>query len=397
MADSDRTGSRSDEARRWLEELGAATARARRAAGLLNSAIIAQRTAEAVHGVLGTDLVSVAVREGSDLVAMRGVSGQRTEAFGKVRVPRGAGIGGKILVVRHPVAVTDYESDPDITHEFVDVVVYGEGLRGMVGVPIIAEREIVGVLYAGRRSSAPVGDHIASLLFRTAEDVGPQLGLALQSERAIQLHMHEERQRIAAELHDTVGQLLFGIGASARRLQGRLPPQAADLLEELRTIEAHASEAASYVRDAVRACTPSPAESLPVCARLAAGEFSERCGILTHVVVIGEPAELSPTVESLLLRVVREGLHNVEKHARAASVVLTLRYEGHEIGVVVQDDGKGLSEGFELQHIPHTSRRWGLASLSQRLESVGGDVVLFPNEDGGVTLRARIPINGEGL
>lgn len=379
-----------------LEELEAfrlATTGAQRISRLLNSAVIAQRATEMVHGFLRTDLVAIAVREGSNRLAMRGVSGHRTSAFGRLQVPRGAGIGGKVLIVREPIAVTDYESDPNITHDFVDVVVNEEGLGPMIGVPLVAEDDIVGVLYTGSRSSAFLDNRMSSFLTQMADNVGPQLGLALQAERTAQMQVHEERQRIASELHDTVGQLLFGIGASARQLRGRLPPEAANLLDDLRSIEAQVSQAASYVRDAIRTITPSTAEALPVSLRLAAEEFSERSSVMSHVVVVGEPQSLSPTLEGLLLRVVREALHNVEKHAQATSVILTLHYGGHEAQVIVQDDGRGLPLDFEFPKMSHGDRRWGLASLSKRLWSIGGELLLNPNEDGGSTLRARIPVS----
>jgi signal transduction histidine kinase len=86
-------------------------------------------------------------------------------------------------------------------------------------------------------------------------------------------------------------------------------------------------------------------------------------------------------------------LHNVEKHAGASTTILTLHYDEAAVEVVVQDDGRGLPVDFRVQSTPRSGRAWGLTSLQQRVEQLGGGLLLVSNEDGGATLRARIPAN----
>jgi nitrate/nitrite-specific signal transduction histidine kinase len=58
---------------------------------------------------------------------------------------------------------------------------------------------------------------------------------------------------------------------------------------------------------------------------------------------------------------------------------------------VVQDDGRGLPARFELGVAPDHDRGWGLPAILGRAQSLGGDISLFNNDDGGATLRVCIP------
>ncbi|MGH2707153.1 MAG: sensor histidine kinase, partial [Actinomycetota bacterium] len=252
--------------------------------------------------------------------------------------------------------------------------------------------QTLGVLYAGMRDVGYMGDRGRLLLMETARSLGPLVVAANQAEEGVRQRLQEDRQRLGLELHDNLGQLLFGIGASARRAREQISAEAEDLAAELKDIEAQASRAASCLRDALRALAPStPEEALSAVMRLDASRFSSRTEIPVHFVVLGTPFDLTSEVEKVLLALVREGLHNVEKHAEASSVILTLYYDDSKVDLAVQDDGNGLPANFELHPTPRAGQGWGLPSLSQRVESFGGRMELIPNEDGGVTLRASVP------
>jgi signal transduction histidine kinase len=383
-----------DDAQLALAELAELLAASRRVAGLLDSAVLAQRAAGEARQLVGTDIATIALVEDPTLLVMRGTAGTRTSAIGNLHIPRGTGIGGKILLERRPLGTDDYAADEGITREHVGVVADAEGIRSVVGVPIEDEEQVLGILYGGLRSVGSVGDRGRSLLIEFARSLGPLLSSTRQAEQAKRHAAQAERHRIALELHDSLGQLLFGIGLSARRAQaGANTP--ADLLTSLENIELGASRAASQLRDTLREMAPaSPQEALATAIRMDAEAFTDRSGVATHFVVVGEPIELRAPLPVVLLAVVREALHNVEKYALARSVVVTLYYGTRDAGVVVQDDGVGLPKDFRIEPLPRGGHGLGLASLLQRTQQVGGNLILMPNEDGGVTLRASVPLSG---
>jgi signal transduction histidine kinase len=369
------------------------SAASRRVVGLLDASALAGRAAREFGGLVGTDVTALGVCESQNLVVTRGGWHVRNDNVRNgLEIPVGDGVGGRVLDSGRPVVVADYQNpESSISPRLVESM-RTEGIRAMLGVPIRFRGRIIGVLYAANRSPGEIGDRAQTLAMEFAATLGPLLGAALHARRASRLSALEERQRISRDLHDNLSPLLFGIGTAVRRTSAALPEGSEDLLSELRCIESRAQEAASSLRDILRALAPANSEEgLPAVVRMDVSSFASYTGLAADLAVIGEAYELSGEQESVLVAVVREGLHNVGKHAHATSVVITLHYGMDSADVLVQDDGIGLAEDYTVNDVPRDGSHYGLASLSQRLARVGGELELSRNEDGGMTLRASIP------
>lgn len=366
----------------------------RRLGGFLDNEAFAQQAAREVDHLLGVPLASVAVRADPGLLVMLGSSGERTPRFRGVRVPTGQGLGGRALAERRPVAVEDYLNDPRISQEFADIV-RGEGIGGMIAVPVFGDSEVLGVLYAATRTVGSLGDRAMTLLQAIAVDLAPMMSLTMRASRALSEQVHAERLRIASDLHDDVGQLLFSIGVAA----AQMARTAADgpVARSALNIEAQAQLAARRMREAFEALAPAEShESVPVALRRELADLELRAGLATHLVVRGTPRALAPRVETALVAGVRQALLNIQQHAEANMVILTVHFTETRVTLVVQDDGKGLPEGFELTAIPRGGHNWGLTSLLRRVEHLGGALELTTNEDGGTTLRMSVPCEPPG-
>jgi LuxR family transcriptional regulator, regulator of acetate metabolism len=375
-----------------LEDLRALHLATRRLCGLLDRSVLATRAAQEALAITGTDFTSLALTEHADLLAMRATCQATSRPIRTLKVPRGRGVGGRVLMERRPVSVVDYESDAGISHHFNSVVVDAEGLRGLVGVPLDDGEDVIGVLYAGIRRVGAIGERAQTTLLEFARSVGPLIDAARQAEQQTRLRVSAERQRIGRDLHDSLGPLLFGIGVSAVKARERVPVEAFDVLSDLDDIRAQASTASSQLREALRELAPSAADcAFSSVLQMQVEPFTRRSGLPVSTVVLGSPRTLSPAVQGVLLAGVREGLHNIERHAGAASVVLTLKYDEERVTLVLQDDGHGLPLGFELEVAPDRGHGWGLSALLGRVQALGGDVSLFDNDDGGATLRVCIP------
>ena len=366
----------------------------RRLGGFLDPEAFAQQAAREIDRLLRVPLASVAVHEDAGLLAMLGVNGERTQRYRGVRIPTGQGLGGRALVERRPIAVDDYLNDPGISQEFADVV-RGEGVGGMIAVPVMHDGDILGVLYGATRSVGSLGDRAMALLQATAGSFAPLMSLTMRASRALSERVHAERLRIASDLHDDVGQLLFSIGVAAAQMA-----QAAaegPLAESALHIEEQARLATRRMREAFDALAPSDChETIPVALRRELEDLGDRAGLATHLVVRGLPRVLPSRVETALVAGVRQALFNIEQHAAANLVIVTLHFEEGRVTLVVQDDGQGLPEGFELQAIPRGEHNWGLTSLLRRVEHLGGVLELATNEDGGTTLRMTVPCEPTG-
>jgi signal transduction histidine kinase len=368
------------------------SAASRRVVGLLDATALAGKAARELGGLVGTDVTALGLRESQNLLVTRGGWHVRNDNVRNgLEIPMGDGVGGRVLGSGRPVVVADYGADSSISSRLVESM-RNEGIRAMLGVPISFRGRVIGVLYAANRSPGEIGDRAQTLALEFAASLGPAMGSAMHARRASRLSALEERQRISRDLHDNLSPLLFGIGTAVRRTSAALPPGAEDLLSELRCIESRAAQAASSLRDILRALAPANSEEgLPAVVRMDVSSFASYTGLAADLAVIGDSYELSGEQESVLVAVVREGLHNVGKHAHAASVVVTLHYGMDSADVIVQDDGLGLVEGYTINDVPRDGSHYGLASLSQRLARVGGELELHGNDDGGMTLHASIP------
>ncbi len=344
---------------------------------------VLRQSALAIRDAAGVDVGVVGRREG-DAVVNRFVAGLRTKAVRNLLLPRGAGLGGKVFAARAPVIVRDYADAEGITHEF-DAVMRREGLRGVMAVPVFNGDSVVGVLYGCSRSPTDFSGVSRQTIVTLASRAGVAVHAAEQAERTTQVRVAEDRANVALDLHDTVGQMLFSIGAIAQDLQSDL--QGDDSLRRrVSVIADQASSAAAVLREALHRMTTPPAEvALAAALQADLSAFSDRVGVTSKFVAIGELPEVDSKTSETLLRCAREALHNVEKHAHATSVVISCYRSSDGLGLTIQDDGVGLeSPGGEGNAL-------GLASMRTRIERVGGRMSLVENEDGGFAVRLWLP------
>lgn len=215
-----------------------------------------------------------------------------------------------------------------------------------------------------------------------ARDLAPSGSAASNLvERAV----HEERRRLALEMHDTVGAMLFSIGAGLRQLRDEdgLAPACR---ERLAAIAQQANEACDTLRRSLRSMyTPVPAEPLDATLRDGCQAFEQRTGVPAQLIDLTDVPPLAVPAARALTDTAREALRNVEKHARAASVVVTVAALAGRVTVTVVDDGVGLAGATD----DHTGL--GLAASRERLGQVGGGLRVQDNEEGGCTLSAWVP------
>jgi signal transduction histidine kinase len=201
------------------------------------------------------------------------------------------------------------------------------------------------------------------------------------ADRVRELTVAEERARMAAEMHDSIGHHLTVIKVgleNAERFRERRPEAA---WEEVAQAKRLTVAAMADARRWVRALRP-----LPLQGRLGSDALRHLAdtfagtGVAVTFEVHGEDRALEPDTELVLYRVLQEGLTNALRHAEADSVRGTLTYEKKKVVLVVADDGKGHDEG----------HGFGLSSLAERVKALGGTLT-SGNGVKGFELRVELP------
>ncbi|MBE1501940.1 signal transduction histidine kinase [Amycolatopsis lexingtonensis] len=351
--------------------------------GTLDRVAALHGTARLIREAVGAKAGFVGELTEPGLAVIRWMSGNRTDALQDLEVSTGQGVGGRVLALGRPVRVADYVSAPTITHHF-DAQVRGEGLAALLAVPIVARGETVAIAYAAMREPADFGDDAVRRMEEVASQAGAALHLARVAETDRAAAVAGERLRMQSALHDSVGALLFSIGVQVRDLTADLHGNPA-LAARLQRLEGDVSAAAGALRESLLALSESsPERALPVELAEHCRSFQARCGVPARFVQLAAVPPLDAERTALLVSAVREGLLNVEKHARASSVIVSLLPSEDGVQVVVADDGTGAPAA------PGTGV--GLRTLAGRALRLGGRVSLVRDEDDGCTLRAWVPL-----
>ncbi|MCS7068004.1 MAG: sensor histidine kinase [Meiothermus sp.] len=194
----------------------------------------------------------------------------------------------------------------------------------------------------------------------------------------------EERQRLAREIHDTLAQGFASIVVQLEAAEtAQSPASAARHLEQARSA---AREGLSEARRMVWALRPEILEntSLPEALGRLLQRWQEESGVRAQFTLTGEPRPLHPELEVGLLRIAQEALANIRKHSRARQATLTLSYLSDMVLMDVQDDGVGLQ--------PPTSGSFGLRSMRERVEALGGQMTVESEPGQGTTLAFSLPL-----
>lgn len=317
---------------------------------------------------------------------LKAVLGNRGSRLPGLRLVSGSGVGGRVLETGKTFGVPTYGHAP-FDPELVQLVAHDEGINALFGIPISFGGEVRGVLQVGLRSEGVFSDGSLDALTRLCTYAGAALAAANDRIRVEEVAALRERRRLARALHDEFGQCLFGLGITARLARASAMSGGADLISHLNGLEQQIAGAAGAFRSTLgmlaRPAPPTGALALRL-SEDAAG-FTRGSGVPAHVLVIGEPVELDPMCEELIGRVLKEALRNVERHAGATEVVVTLAYERDSVELVVQDDGVGASSnGF--------GSGLGLGLLREEAHRLRGELRLARGEDLGATMRVRLPL-----
>ena len=122
------------------------------------------------------------------------------------------GLGGKVAVMRRPIAVNDYFETQVITHRY-DKVIRAERLKALVATPIIVGRQTVGVIYGAFRTSEVVGGRIEDTVVQEARALEQELAVSavtstngvLSEEATVNARLREQVRSVYAELRLLAG------------------------------------------------------------------------------------------------------------------------------------------------------------------------------------------------
>lgn len=238
-------------------------------------------------------------------------------------------------------------------------------------------------------------------LFRELETAHAELAeahaqLAATAEHERELALLRERARLAHDLHDTLGRALV-LATMKLEVAQRLAAQDANRAsDEIVATQGILREAMHELRATLAALHASSPATAPVTTTLSqvAHAAAERAGFALDLRLCESEASWPLTVQAALARIGSEAIANVERHAHARNVILTLFTRDALACLCVRDDGVGLpalpcdSSGGATSPAGH----FGLAGMRARAEELGGDFTITSAPDQGTEISVRLPL-----
>lgn len=403
-----------------IDDVRSLVAAARGLAGLVDLDTLASRACRETRALLDVDFALISACRQSDLLELVAADGlEIPSAAAEQRRGRGLGwlaadlddtptvrIDEPCRVLEDtPTGPLDQSLVCRLEHDPVIAIVTSHGARFLTACPIRFGGITVGCLFVARRTDEADQRRTAELLWELAASIAPLMMRAVSARRAGEVAVVQERATIAQHLHDTAGQALFTISLAAQGLRESLTvaayPRTAECVDQtidivaaadtVKRIEHAAAEASTYLREAMHTLLP-PSEALDVGLRREVQAFKRRSRIPAETIILGTPVATSDSVDETILLVVREGLNNIERHANASSVSVTLSYRPEDVVVLVQDDGDGLANTPVATALPGKIAALGIPNLRHRVEAHAGQLCLSDSEDGGTGLLVTLPL-----
>ncbi|HEY1841382.1 MAG TPA: GAF domain-containing sensor histidine kinase [Mycobacterium sp.] len=362
---------------------------------------LAAAAARMITAATGTDVCFVHVLDDTDRsLTLAGATPPFDGQVGKIRLPLGSGISGWVARHREAVVIThDKEADP----RYLPI----ESLRGrdftsMVSMPMETDPGgLVGVLNVhtvARREFTDGDVELLRVIGRLIAGAMHQARLHRQlvaRERAHELFVEQvieaqeiERRRVAGDIHDGISQRLitlsYRLDAAARAVAVD-PTEASSQLAEAREL---VGLTLGEARAAIGGLRPPVLDDLGL-----AGGLASLARSIPHLGVELELADvrLPEHIEIALYRIAQEGLQNIVKHANASMARLRFALDDDTARLEIVDNGIGF-DTFENPLGSDEMGGYGVLSMAERAELVGGRLNIRSRPGSGTTVTATIPV-----
>jgi PAS domain S-box-containing protein len=202
-----------------------------------------------------------------------------------------------------------------------------------------------------------------------------------------------ERRRVAGELHDYLAQLL--VATRMKLNQGLHSRSATRQSELLREVDDMLDQSLTYTRTLVAQLSPPVLHEFGLAAAMKwLGEQMPRHGLSVDSTIEARPLNLTENQAVLLFQSARELLLNVVKHAGTGRASVQLKSHGGELRLTVRDEGRGFEMSL-LKETAASSNAFGLFSIRERMESLGGRCEIVTRPGHGTIVTLAMPLSGD--
>ena len=203
----------------------------------------------------------------------------------------------------------------------------------------------------------------------------------------------EERRVLALELHDSVGQYLTALSINLNMLQSLISPESVEKIKPfLEDSQQLIEQTTLRIRNLMIELRPPELDDYGLVAALRS--YGDRLAQRNQLQIQIPAGDLEPKLSSqtatTLFRIAQEALTNIVKHAEANLVKITFSHDAEWLRMTISDDGMG----FDPETLPASRAEtgWGLFSIQERAEAIGGHFHVKSHPGQGCTLLVEVPL-----
>ena len=204
-----------------------------------------------------------------------------------------------------------------------------------------------------------------------------------------QLATARERNRLARDLHDTLAHSLAGLVVQLEAIDTLMQSEPDAARSELAIAQRAAHAGLQEARQAIRDLRANPVEDLGLTRALerTALDFGERAGVRVDLHLSDTRASIPTNTAATVLRIAQEALNNVEQHAGARQVGVTLTQADGSLRMLIEDDGQGFGEASV------SNGHFGLQGMRERADMIGADLKVESSAGQGTSVRLTVPVS----
>ena len=265
-----------------------------------------------------------------------------------------------------------------------------QGVKALLGIPLILADKAIGAIVV----RFPELRQFGSVELELAQGLAQQATLALQltrlAEQARKAAITEERNRMAREIHDTLAQSFTGVLIQLQAARQVLDGVNLEATQHLESAIALARVGLTEARRSVRGLRPQLLRDGNITTAL--DQLVRQLGtdslVRINFSADGDAQRLmSPDIESNLLRISQEAITNAMKHSGANQINVRLSAGPEAVQLAIEDNGAGFDP-----HVNSLSRGFGLISMQERADRIGGDLTILTKPGAGTKIHLLLPI-----
>ncbi len=363
---------------------------------------LAGAVARLITDATDTDVCFVHVLDdaGRSLI-LAGATPPFDEQVGQVVLPMGGGVTGWVASHHQPAVILEHkEQDPRYRRI---PALRGSEFTSMASVPIESDvAGLVGVLNVHTKRRRDFTERDTRLLTMIGQLIAGAMHHAREHRRLaareraqerfteqIIVAQETERRRLAGDIHDGISQRLISIAYHLDAADRTLSTDPVYAAEQVKLARGLADLAMDEARLAIGGLRPPILDDLGL-----AGGLASLARLMPDLDITFDLAEdrLPEHVEVALYRIAQEALQNVVKHAQASGAQLLFEVAAGAARLEVSDDGVGFDANAQPV-IPDT--RYGMQSMTERAELVGGTLAVRSRPGSGTTVTATVPVQPE--